>query len=67
LIGDGQLNYAPEYLWESYYNARVLPGLFVAFDAQHYTNMAYNHDRGPVWIESLRLHLEFGLKPWTAK
>src|SRR5712691_4053328 len=25
LIGDGALNYAPEYLWESYYNARLSP------------------------------------------
>ena len=28
LIGDGRLNYAPEYLWESYYSARLFPGFF---------------------------------------
>ena len=58
IIGDGKLNYAPEYLWESYYNARVVKGVFVGFDAQHYNNPAYNHDRGPVWAFSIRLHLE---------
>jgi len=67
LIGDGKLNYAPEYLWESYYSARLFPGLVATFDVQHYNNPAYNHDRGPVWVESIRLHMEFGLKPRSAK
>jgi high affinity Mn2+ porin len=67
LIGDGRLNYAPEYVWESYYSARLFPGFFATFDLQHDNNLAFNHDRGPVWIESLRLHMEFGLHPWSAK
>ena len=67
LIGDGRLNYAPEYLWESYYSARVFRGFYATFDAQHYSNPAYNHERGPLWVESVRLHVEFGLKPWQAK
>jgi high affinity Mn2+ porin len=67
LIGDGRLNYSPEYVWESYYRARLFPGFFATFDLQHDTNLAFNHDRGPVWIESVRLHMEFGLKPWQAK
>ncbi len=67
LIGDGKLNYAPEYLWETYYTARVVRGFYATFDAQHYNNPAYNHDRGPVWVESVRLHIEFGIKPLSAK
>ncbi len=67
LIGDGALNYAPEYLWETYYTARVVRGFYATFDAQHYNNPAYNHDRGPVWVESIRLHIEFGIKPLQAK
>lgn len=66
LIGDGRLNYAPEYVWESYYSARLFPGFFATFDLQQVTNPAYNHDRGPVWIGSIRLHMEFGLKPKRA-
>lgn len=58
LIGDGALRYGPEYTWESYYNAQVLPGFFVGFNVQHYWNPAYNRDRGPLWIANLRLHLE---------
>jgi high affinity Mn2+ porin len=67
LIGDGKLNYAPEYLWETYYSARVVRGLTATLDVQHYNNPAYNHDRGPVWVESVRLHIEFGIKPLSAK
>ena len=26
--------------------------------------VAYNHDRGPVMIYSIRMHLALGLKPW---
>ncbi|MBV9304091.1 MAG: carbohydrate porin [Acidobacteriaceae bacterium] len=58
LIGDGRLNYAPEYVWESYYSARLFSGFFTSFDAQRVANPAFNHDRGPVWAFCLRLHLE---------
>lgn len=64
LIGDGQLDYAPEYVWESYYAARLFPGFVASFDFQHDANPAYNHDRGPVNIYSVRLHVGVGLKPW---
>ncbi|MCU1273550.1 MAG: Carbohydrate-selective porin OprB [Bryobacterales bacterium] len=67
LIGDGRLNYAPEYVWETYYSAQLFPGFFATFDLQRVANPAYNHDRGPVWIESIRLHMEFGLHPLQAK
>jgi len=68
LIGDGRLDhYGPEYVWETYYNARVRPGLFVAIDAQRVTNPAYNQDRGPVWIGSLRVHIEFGKDAFVRK
>ena len=61
LIGDGALNYAPEYVWESYYSARLFRGFFATIDLQHIANPAYNQDRGPVWIPSVRLHLEMRL------
>jgi high affinity Mn2+ porin len=64
LIGDGQLSYDPEYVWESYYAARLFPGFVASIDYQHDTNPAYNHDRGPVNIYSIRLHVGMGLKPW---
>ena len=67
LIGDGRLNYAPECVWESYYSARLVPGFYTSFDVQRDTNPAYNHDRGPVMIYSIRLHIELGLKPFQGQ
>jgi carbohydrate-selective porin OprB len=60
LIGDGHLQYGPEYVSESYYSARLFPGFFASFDLQHVANPAYNQKRGPVWISSIRLHWELG-------
>ena len=60
LIGDGALRYGPEYVSESYYSARVMPGVFATIDLQHVNNPAFNRDRGPVWIGALRLHVEWG-------
>ena len=60
LIGDGALQYGPEYIAEAYYSAQLFKGFFAALDLQHVSNPAYNEDRGPVWIPSLRLHMEFG-------
>jgi high affinity Mn2+ porin len=62
LIGDGRLRYGPERISETYYSARLFPGFFASFDLQHVSNPAYNRDRGPVWIPSIRLHMEYGLK-----
>jgi len=67
IIGDGRQNYAPEYVWESYYSARLFAGFFATFDLQRVANPAYNRDRGPVWIESVRLHMEYGFKPRQAR
>jgi len=62
LLGDGRLNYGVENIWESYYSARILPWFTVSLDVQHIVNPAYNRDRGPLWAESLRLHIETGKK-----
>jgi high affinity Mn2+ porin len=59
LIGDGKLRYAPEYVFESYYSARLFPGFFATFDLQRVANPAFNQDRGPVLVPSLRLHMAF--------
>jgi hypothetical protein len=62
LIGDGALRYGPETSWESYYTARLFGGFFTTIGANHYNNPGYNRDRGPVWVGTLRLHLELGKK-----
>ena len=59
LIGDGQLNYRPEQIFETYYAYAVRDGFTVTGDYQLITNPAYNADRGPVSVFSARLHGEF--------
>ncbi|HLJ14565.1 MAG TPA: carbohydrate porin [Bryobacteraceae bacterium] len=60
LIGDGALQYAPEYVEETYYSARLFQGFFATFDLQRIVNPAFNQARGPLWVWSLRLHIELG-------
>ncbi len=67
LLGDGALNYAPEYVRESYYNAKLFRGFFAALDAQHVNNPAYNEARGPLWVYSLRLHVELSKDDFLKK
>ncbi len=67
LIGDGRLRYGPETIWETYYSARLNPALTTSLDAQYVVNPAYNRDRGPVWIGSLRVHVEIGKKTFSRK
>jgi len=56
IIGDGKLNYGLEEILEFYYDLQVRPGLVFTFDFQEVTNPAYNRDRGPVSIASIRVH-----------
>ncbi len=59
LLGDGKLNYAREDILEAYYNAYVSHGTYFALDAQYVTHPGYNQDRGPVLVESVRMHVDF--------
>jgi high affinity Mn2+ porin len=59
ILGDGGLRYARETIVEHYYNCHVWRGAFLAEDVQLVANPGYNADRGPVWVFSLRGHLEF--------
>jgi hypothetical protein len=53
------LTYARETIVEQYYNVHVWWGFSIAEDVQFIANPGYNSDRGPVWVVSLRGHLEF--------
>lgn len=61
-LGDGQLNYGNENIFEAYYSYipfSRLKGLAVTLDWQRIANPGYNRDRGPVNVGSLRVHYEF--------
>jgi high affinity Mn2+ porin len=53
------LSYARETIVEQYYNFHIWRGAFAAEDVQFVANPGYNSARGPVWVLSLRGHLEF--------
>jgi high affinity Mn2+ porin len=58
IIGDGQLpNAGPEQILETYYSFAAFSFAHFSVDYQFINNPAYNRDRGPVSIVSLRLHL----------
>jgi len=59
ITGDGRLNYRPEWITELYYDARLAPGVNAALGYQLVVNPAYNTDRGPVSIFSLRFRTAF--------
>jgi high affinity Mn2+ porin len=59
LLGDGNLNYGRENIVEGYYNLHAWRGVYYALDLQSITNPGYNRDRGPVLVESLRMHVDF--------
>ncbi|PRC93170.1 Carbohydrate-selective porin, OprB family [Solimicrobium silvestre] len=59
LIGDGNLNYAPEKIVEMFYSMQFSSTATASVDYQYIANPAYNQDRGPVSVYSLRLHANF--------
>jgi high affinity Mn2+ porin len=59
LLGDGKLNYAREDIVEGYYTVHTWGGVFYALDAQYIEHPGYNQDRGPLLVESVRMHVDF--------
>ncbi len=60
VLGDGALNYNPEFIWESYYRfALKKDAIWISPDFQFVADPGYNADRGPVAITAIRVHAEF--------
>jgi high affinity Mn2+ porin len=59
LLGDGKLTYGRENIVEGYYNLHAWRGVYYALDLQSITHPGYNRDRGPVLVESVRMHVDF--------
>jgi high affinity Mn2+ porin len=58
LAGDGNLNYGWEKIVETYYDCQIWKTIHATGDYQFISNPAFNRDRGPVSVFSLRLHWE---------
>jgi hypothetical protein len=59
LLGDGGLNYGRENILEWYYNAHLWRGLSAMTGGSFIANPGYNRDRGPVYVPTVRMHVEF--------
>ncbi len=59
LLGDGNLTYGREDIVEWYYNAHVWHGLYGMFGGSQIENPGYNRDRGPVYVTTVRAHIDF--------
>jgi high affinity Mn2+ porin len=59
LLGDGNLNYGRENILEWYYNAHMWRGLYSALGGTYIDNPGYNRDRGPVYVTTVRAHIDF--------
>lgn len=60
IIGDGKLTrYSNEVIMETFYKIKLFSSLWATVDYQYIMNPAYNADRGPVHVISLRGHVEF--------
>ena len=59
LLGDGQLSYGMEQIFEAYYRVQIGKYAQVSPDFQYIMNPGYNRDRGPVKVYSMRLRLSY--------
>jgi hypothetical protein len=59
LLGDGNLNYGRENILEWYYNAHLWRGLYAMGGGSYVDNPGYNRDRGPVYVPTVRAHIDF--------
>jgi hypothetical protein len=59
LLGDGSLRYGREDIVEWYYNAHVWHGLYGMIGGTQIAHPGYNTDRGPVYVATVRAHIDF--------
>jgi len=58
-IGDGAISRGVESVVDVFYSVNVAKSFWVSGDYQHITNPAFNKDRGPLNVFSVRIHGEF--------
>ncbi len=59
LLGDGNLTYGRENILEWYYNAHLWRGLYWMCGGSQIENPGYNRDRGPLYVSTIRAHIDF--------
>jgi high affinity Mn2+ porin len=59
LLGDGGLTYAREDVMEWYYNAHLWRGYYMMTGGTQIFHPGYNAARGPVYVYTVRAHIDF--------
>ncbi len=59
LLGDGHLTYGREDIVEWYYNAHIWRGWYAMVGGTQIAHPGYNTDRGPVYVTTVRTHIDF--------
>jgi len=59
LLGDGNLRYGREDILEWYYNVHFWRGLYGMIGGTQIAQPGYNTDRGPVYVGTVRAHIDF--------
>jgi len=59
LLGDGNLKYGRENIVEWYYNDHIWRGLYGAVGGDFIDHPGYNSDRGPLYVQTVRMHIDF--------
>jgi hypothetical protein len=59
LLGDGNLTYGREDIVEWYYNAHILRGWYAMVGGTEIAHPGYNTDRGPLYVTTVRTHIDF--------
>jgi hypothetical protein len=57
-IGDGNIQYERERIFETFYSMKAYKGVWLSADFQRIENPAFNAARGPIHIFGLRAHIE---------
>jgi high affinity Mn2+ porin len=58
-VGDGHINPAAETALDAFYSFNYYRVFWISGDYQHIVNPAFNRDRGPVNVFSIKIHGEF--------
>ena len=59
ILGDGRLSYDAEEVVEAYYAAKLFKFTFLTADVQFINHPAFNRDRGPLAVGTIRIHFQF--------
>ena len=59
MLGDGRLRYGAEHLVDAYDSWQIAKPIALTGEVQHFSNLAFHRDRGPVTVYGARVQLQY--------